>query len=108
MADYLRCGRLPSFRGDVAVREFCREAAVWFGNLQWVSGAVRERLAAGGSGNRGLKFVCRLVPLRIETIRHSVSSAAATRQRITVPVAHGEAATFATIATLACCGATIA
>jgi phosphoribosylformylglycinamidine synthase len=40
--------------------------------------------------NRGLKFICRPVPLRVETTNSPFTAGAQKGQRLTLPIAHGE------------------
>jgi phosphoribosylformylglycinamidine synthase subunit PurQ / glutaminase len=40
--------------------------------------------------NRGLKFICKHVPLRVETTNSPFTSEATIGQRLVVPIAHGE------------------
>jgi phosphoribosylformylglycinamidine synthase len=50
--------------------------------------------------NRGLKFVCREVRLRTETVRSPFTSAAQKGQILRIPIAHGEGCYFADSRTL--------
>ena len=80
--DYLRCGAIARFSP--------------------VMGAVSKFAAAGGLvmpgaliRNRGLKFVCREVRLRTETVHSPFTNQAQERQILRLPVAHGEGCYFA-------------
>src|SRR6266446_6830480 len=74
--DYLRCGAIAKFSP--------------------VMQSVRKFAAGGGLlpgfmlKNRGLKFACKQVPLRVETTNSPFTVDAAKGKRLLMPIAHGE------------------
>src|SRR5579872_3620503 len=74
--DYLRCGAIAKFSPVMqSIRKFAAECGLLPGAL------VR---------NRGLKFVCKPVAVRVETTQSPFTSEAIKDQRLVLPVAHGE------------------
>ena len=101
--DYLRCGAIAKFSPVMsAVREFAAGGGMVLGICNGFQVLVESGLLPGALlRNRGLKFVCRPVRLRVETTNSPFTSAAKRGQVLTVPVAHGEGCYFADDATLA-------
>jgi len=100
--DYLRCGAIAKFSPVMsAVREFAEGGGLVLGICNGFQVLVESGLLPGALlRNRDLKFVCRPVALRVETIDTPFTAAATKGQRITLPVAHGDGCYFADDATL--------
>jgi phosphoribosylformylglycinamidine synthase len=89
--DYLRCGAIAKFSKVMgAVRAFAREGGLVLGVCNGFQILVEAGLLPGALiRNRGLKFICREVGLRVET-RSPFTCAARTGQVLRMPIAHGE------------------
>jgi phosphoribosylformylglycinamidine synthase len=89
--DYLRCGAIAKFSKVMgAVRNFAREGGLVLGVCNGFQILVEAGLLPGALiRNRGLKFICREVGLRVET-RSPFTSAARVGQVLRMPIAHGE------------------
>ncbi len=100
--DYLRCGAIAKFSPVMAaVKKFAADGGLVLGICNGFQILVESGLLPGALlRNRGLKFVCRPVSLRVETINSPFTSAAARGQILRVPVAHGEGCYFADDRTL--------
>jgi phosphoribosylformylglycinamidine synthase len=100
--DYLRCGAIAKFSPVMtAVRRFAADGGLVLGICNGFQILVESGLLPGALiGNRGLKFVCRDVPLRVETTNSPFTGAASVGQRLRMPVAHGEGCYFADARTL--------
>ncbi len=90
--DYLRCGAIAKFSPVMsAVRKFAADGGPVLGICNGFQILVESGLLPGALlRNRGLKFVCREVTLRVE----------ATGQLLKMPVAHGDGCYFADDRTL--------
>ena len=101
--DYLRCGAIAKFSPVMqAVRDFSSQGGLVMGICNGFQVLVESGLLPGALlRNRELKFVCRPVTIRVETVNSPFTCRAAQGQRLTVPVAHGEGCYFADDATLA-------
>ena len=90
--DYLRCGAIAKFSPVMnAVRKFAAEGGPVLGICNGFQILVESGLLPGALiRNRGLKFVCRNVTLRVETTDSLFTSAARPGQLLSLPVAHGE------------------
>jgi phosphoribosylformylglycinamidine synthase subunit PurQ / glutaminase len=90
--DYLRCGAIAKFSPVMrSIRKFAAEGGLVLGICNGFQILVESGLLPGALvRNRGLKFVCKWTPLRIETARSPFTASAVQGQRIVVPVAHGE------------------
>ena len=101
--DYLRCGAIAKFSPVMkAVREFASRGGLVLGICNGFQVLVESGLLPGALlRNRELKFVCRPVTIRVETVNTPFTCRAAVGQTLTVPVAHGEGCYFADDATLA-------
>jgi phosphoribosylformylglycinamidine synthase I len=90
--DYLRCGAIAKFSPVMAaVRKFAAEGGPVLGICNGFQILVESGMLPGALlRNRGLKFVCRDVTLRVE----------ATGQLLKMPVAHGEGCYYADERTL--------
>jgi phosphoribosylformylglycinamidine synthase I len=95
--DYLRCGAIAKFSPVMAaVRKFAADGGLVLGICNGFQILVESGLLPGALlRNRELKFVCRTVTLRVETVNSPFTSAAAKGQLLRVPVAHGEGCYFA-------------
>ena len=100
--DYLRCGAIAKFSPVMgAIKKFAADGGLVLGICNGFQILVEAGLLPGALvRNRGLKFVCRDVTLRIETTNTPFTSLAAKGQLIRVPVAHGEGCYVADDATL--------
>ncbi len=100
--DYLRCGAIAKFSPVMAaVRKFADDGGLVLGICNGFQILVESGLLPGALvRNRSLRFVCRNVTLRVETVNTPFTSAAAKGQLLTVPVAHGEGCYFADQRTL--------
>lgn len=90
--DYLRCGAIAKFSPVMhSIRKFAADGGLVLGICNGFQILVESGLLPGALvRNRGLKFVCKHVPLRVETTNSPFTSEATKDQRLVVPVAHGE------------------
>jgi phosphoribosylformylglycinamidine synthase subunit PurQ / glutaminase len=90
--DYLRCGAIAKFSPVMsAVKRFAAEGGLVLGICNGFQVLVESGLLPGALvRNRELKFVCRTVPVRVESTKSPFSSAAEKGQILHLPVAHGE------------------
>ena len=90
--DYLRCGAIAKFSPVMAaVKEFAAAGGLVLGICNGFQILVESGLLPGALiRNRGLKFICRPVTLRVETANSPFTSAACKGQTLTMPIAHGE------------------
>jgi phosphoribosylformylglycinamidine synthase I len=100
--DYLRCGAIAKFSPVMAaVKKFANEGGLVLGICNGFQILVESGLLPGALlRNRNLRFVCRPVTIRVETINTPFTCAATKGQLIKVPVAHGEGCYFADQRTL--------
>jgi len=100
--DYLRCGAIAKFSPVMhAVREFAADGGLVAGVCNGFQILVEAGLLPGALiRNRSLKFVCRDVHLRTETIHSPFTSAAHRGEILRMPIAHGEGCYFADDRTL--------
>jgi phosphoribosylformylglycinamidine synthase I len=100
--DYLRCGAIAKFSPVMAaVKKFAAGGGLVLGICNGFQILVESGLLPGALlRNRGLKFVCRQVSLRVETANSPFTSAASRGQILRLPVAHGEGCYFADDRTL--------
>ena len=100
--DYLRCGAIAKFSPVMAaVKRFANDGGMVVGICNGFQVLVESGLLPGALlRNRGLKFVCRPVTLRVETTNSPFTSEASKGQQLTVPVAHGDGCYFADPRTL--------
>ena len=100
--DYLRCGAIAKFSPVMAaVKKFAADGGLVLGICNGFQILVESGLLPGALlRNRGLKFVCRNVSLRVETTHTPFTAQAAKGQVLKVPVAHGEGCYFADPATI--------
>ena len=90
--DYLRCGAIAKFSPVIrAVKKFAAGGGLVLGICNGFQVLVESGMLPGALvRNRGLKFVCRPVALRVETADSPFTSGAAKGQILRLPVAHGE------------------
>jgi phosphoribosylformylglycinamidine synthase subunit PurQ / glutaminase len=95
--DYLRCGAIAKFSPVMAaVKSFAIEGGLVLGICNGFQVLVESGLLPGALlRNRGLKFVCRPVRVRVETTNTPFTAAAQHGQTLTLPVAHGEGCYYA-------------
>jgi len=100
--DYLRCGAIAKFSPVMnAVRKFAAEGGLVIGLCNGFQILVESGLLPGALlRNRGLKFICRPVELRIETTNSPFTSAGQKGQILRMPIAHGEGCYYADERTL--------
>ncbi len=95
--DYLRCGAIAKFSPVMeAVRRFAADGGLVIGICNGFQILVESGLLPGALiQNRGLKFICREVPLSVATTNSPFTCQAAKGSVIRVPIAHGEGCYFA-------------
>jgi phosphoribosylformylglycinamidine synthase len=100
--DYLRCGAIAKFSPVMkAVRRFAADGGLVLGVCNGFQILVEAGLLPGALiRNRGLKFICREVRLRVETADSPFTSAGRKGQMLRLPIAHGEGCYFADERTL--------
>ncbi|MGD0200128.1 MAG: phosphoribosylformylglycinamidine synthase subunit PurQ [Bryobacteraceae bacterium] len=100
--DYLRCGAIAKFSPVMAaVKKFAQDGGLVLGICNGFQILVESGLLPGALiRNRGLKFICKPVRLRTETIDSPFTACAARGQVLTMPIAHGEGCYYADQGTL--------
>ncbi len=100
--DYLRCGAIAKFSPVMtAVQKFAAGGGLVLGICNGFQILVESGLLPGALiRNRGLRFVCRDVTLRVETVNTPFTAGAERGQLLRMPVAHGEGCYFADPQTL--------
>ncbi len=100
--DYLRCGAIAKFSPVMgAVRKFASEGGLVLGLCNGFQILTESGLLPGALlRNRDLKFVCRQVTLRVETVHTPFTASAMRGQLLRIPVAHGDGCYFADQRTL--------
>jgi phosphoribosylformylglycinamidine synthase len=100
--DYLRCGAIAKFSPVMkAVRRFASDGGLVLGVCNGFQILVEAGLLPGALiRNRGLKFICCEVRLRVETTDSPFTSAGRKGQTLRMPIAHGEGCYFADERTL--------
>jgi phosphoribosylformylglycinamidine synthase len=100
--DYLRCGAIAKFSPVMrAVKEFAAGGGPVIGICNGFQILVETGLLPGALiRNRGLKFVCREVQLRTETVDSPFTNSARKGQILRMPIAHGEGCYYADERTL--------
>lgn len=90
--DYLRCGAISKFSPVMnAVKRFASDGGLVLGICNGFQILTEAGLLPGALvRNRGLKFICREVRLRIETTESPFTCAGRRGQELRVPIAHGE------------------
>jgi phosphoribosylformylglycinamidine synthase len=100
--DYLRCGAIAKFSPVMrAVKQFAAEGGLVLGVCNGFQILVEAGLLPGALiRNRSLKFVCRDVHLRVETVNSPFTASAQRGEILRVPIAHGEGCYYAADRTL--------
>jgi phosphoribosylformylglycinamidine synthase subunit PurQ / glutaminase len=100
--DYLRCGAIAKFSPVMtAVQKFAAGGGLVLGICNGFQILVESGLLPGALiRNRGLRFVCRDVTVRVETVNTPFTAGARRGQLLRMPVAHGEGCYFADPQTL--------
>ena len=90
--DYLRCGAIAKFSPVMtAVKRFAAEGGLVLGICNGFQILTECGLLPGALvRNRGLKFICKDVGLRVETTNSPFTSEASKGQLLHIPIAHGE------------------
>jgi phosphoribosylformylglycinamidine synthase len=100
--DYLRAGAIARFSPVLkAVHRFARQGGLVAGICNGFQILVEAGLLPGAlTRNRGLRFVCKTVYLRVETTDSPFTQACRVGHVLAVPIAHGEGCYYADDATL--------
>ena len=95
--DYLRAGAIAHFSPVLkAVRRFADRGGLVMGICNGFQILVEAGLLPGAlTRNRGLRFVCKTVHLRVETVDSPFTAACANGQVLAIPIAHGEGCYYA-------------
>ncbi|MBI3209379.1 MAG: phosphoribosylformylglycinamidine synthase subunit PurQ [Candidatus Solibacter usitatus] len=90
--DYLRCGAIAKFSPIMsAVRKFAADGGIVMGICNGFQILAESGLLPGALiRNRGLKFVCAPVDLRVATLNSPFTAASNKGDVLTIPIAHGE------------------
>ena len=90
--DYLRCGAIAKFSPIMsAVKKFAADGGIVMGICNGFQILTESGLLPGALiRNRGLKFICAPVELRVETTNSPFTNMARKGQILTAPIAHGE------------------
>jgi phosphoribosylformylglycinamidine synthase len=90
--DYLRCGAIAKFSPVMqAVKAFARDGGLVLGICNGFQILTESGLLPGALvKNRGLRFICREVRLRVETTDSPLTCAARKGSILRVPIAHGQ------------------
>jgi phosphoribosylformylglycinamidine synthase len=100
--DYLRCGAIAKFSPVMrAVRRFAQDGGLVLGVCNGFQILVEAGLLPGALiRNRGLKFICRELRLRVATANSPFTNTAQKDDVLRMPIAHGEGCYFADQRTL--------
>jgi phosphoribosylformylglycinamidine synthase subunit PurQ / glutaminase len=100
--DYLRCGAIAKFSPVMqSVRRFAAEGGKVIGICNGFQILVETGLLPGALiRNRGLRFICKEVDLRVKTADSPFTCAAQPGQVLRIPIAHGEGCYYADTRTL--------
>ncbi|GAB4307227.1 MAG: phosphoribosylformylglycinamidine synthase subunit PurQ [Myxococcota bacterium] len=90
--DYLRCGAIAKFSPVMnAVIEFASRGGLLLGICNGFQILTEVGLLPGALlKNRDVRFICRFVPLRVETTNSPFTARYRKGEEIRVPIAHGE------------------
>src|ERR1700737_1057924 len=90
--DYLRTGAIAKLSPVMqSVRRFAADGGLVLGICNGFQILCESGLLPGALvRNRGLKFICKPVALRVETTNSPFTSEATKGQRLVFPIAHGE------------------
>ena len=100
--DYLRCGAIAKFSPVMrAVRRFAQDGGLVLGVCNGFQILVEAGMLPGALiRNRGLKFICRELRLRVATANSPFTNTAQKGDVLRMPIAHGEGCYFAAESTL--------
>jgi phosphoribosylformylglycinamidine synthase len=100
--DYLRCGAIAKFSPVMqAVKAFAADGGLVLGVCNGFQILVESGLLPGVLiRNRSLKFICRDVHLRTETVNSPFTNASERGEILRLPIAHGEGCYYADDRTL--------
>jgi phosphoribosylformylglycinamidine synthase len=100
--DYLRCGAIARFSPVMtAIKKFAQDGGLVLGICNGFQILVESRLLPGALlRNRGLKFICKDVQLRLETTDSPFTASGEKGQILRLPIAHGEGCYYADERTL--------
>jgi len=101
--DYLRTGAIARFSPVMrAVERFVRRGGLVLGICNGFQILLEAGLLPGAMlRNKGLRFICRHVHMRVETTRTPFTSATQAGQVLRIPISHSEGNYFSDAATLA-------
>lgn len=90
--DYLRCGAIAKFSPVMqSVKKFARDGGLVLGICNGFQILTESGLLPGALvRNRAQKFICRTIPIRVETTNSVFTSMTRTGQVLHIPIAHGE------------------
>jgi len=90
--DYLRCGAIAKFSPVMAsVRKFARDGGLVMGICNGFQILTESGLLPGALvRNIDRKFICRPLPIRVETTNSPFTNASKPGQVLALPIAHGE------------------
>src|ERR1700694_1430717 len=90
--EYLRTGAIAKFSPVMqSVRKFADAGGLVLGICNGFQILAESGLLPGALvRNRGLKFICKPVPLRVETTNSPVTAESKKGQPLVMPIAHGE------------------
>lgn len=90
--DYLRCGAIAKFSPVMqSVKKFARDGGLVMGICNGFQILVESGLLPGALvRNRLQKFICRALPIRVETTQSPFTACASRGQVLQLPIAHGE------------------
>lgn len=90
--DYLRCGAIAKFSPIMrSVRRFAAAGGLVLGICNGFQILVESGLLPGALiRNRGLKFICAPIEVRVESTDSPFTSLARKHQVLTLPIAHGD------------------
>lgn len=95
--DYLRCGAIAKFSPVMqAVKQFAEDGGLVLGICNGFQILVESGLLPGALiRNRSLRFICKMVELRVETTNCPFTALAQKGQILRMPIAHGEGCYYA-------------
>jgi phosphoribosylformylglycinamidine synthase subunit PurQ / glutaminase len=90
--DYLRCGAISRFSPVMgAVKKFSLEGGLVLGVCNGFQILTESHLLPGALlRNQGLKFICKPVKLKVETVNSPFTNSGKKGDIVTFPIAHGE------------------
>jgi len=100
--DYLRCGAIAKFSPVMqAIKQFAADGGIVLGICNGFQILVEAGLLPGALlPNRSLKFICRDVHLRVETVDSPFTCDAERSEILRIPIAHGDGCYYADERTL--------